>query len=239
MDTSYTAAFKELFRNGNEPTEVRNMSKKKVSTSYSLTHMVTENLGRNTKAISNCFELYQIHNSYPNNYKNFSAQLLSCSKPAPQKKYIDLFVPEIWETKHDIGRSIASLSNAINAEASKLSRSLKSLSEQIPKLGIRAEDVLKFEDDSLAELPWEDIMQLVDYRELDSIGAYEFYRNVYNIRNSRIVINVLNKKVKRLRHSLVGCCRDLKEHFKKFHSFHFKNLDDYHSASLINPVCIN
>lgn len=79
--------------------------------------------------------------------------------------------------------------------------------------------------------------EIIDsYRDIDidfNIRA-SLYRDFKIIEESTIVLKTIIKSIKRIQDSVKKYLRDLKDTFTRNHSFHFKNLDDYHSLILIN-----
>ncbi len=62
---------------------------------------------------------------------------------------------------------------------------------------------------------------------------FEFFKNTKNR------LRAINNRIKVILNKIREFGRNLKEHFTKNHSFHFKNLDDYHSLNLVNSYIVS
>jgi hypothetical protein len=113
---------------------------------------------------------------------------------------------------------------------------------------------LEIQRKSFFERMSEELMGSLDYKDINEISRYsekeiiailndgdldafihaQIFQDFNDIRNSSRLIRTLEGKIKSILGNIRKNLRNYKEIFKRQHSFHFKNLDDYHSLVLIN-----
>lgn len=104
-------------------------------------------------------------------------------------------------------------------------------------------DIISFDDIEASILPFKDLdyESLLSAVELQPLRGIElspeaFYRQLLRkweaVEDAKRLLRVLSRKVDFLIGQLNKTLRNLRHVFTKLHSFHFKNLDDYHSTNL-------
>lgn len=63
---------------------------------------------------------------------------------------------------------------------------------------------------------------------------FDLVQDYYKLNSSSRLLTAITKRIGRLLTSTKKYLRNLKHAFKRYHSFHFKNLDDCHPLSLVN-----
>lgn len=80
------------------------------------------------------------------------------------------------------------------------------------------------------------IRRRLNYQSEVSDWHDEFITRLESILEAKRLLKALSKKIDFLLNLLKKRLRNLRQFFKKQHSFHFKNLDDYHSSALTSVL---
>jgi len=83
-------------------------------------------------------------------------------------------------------------------------------------------------------LKWADLLDSLGSHNFSNDDLHSLYERYKAVQRRNKKVKKLRKLIKFVRNILISILRDLRETFTVIHSFHFKNLDDYHSFALIN-----
>jgi hypothetical protein len=136
----------------------------------------------------------------------------------------------------DGGNTINYWLNAKNTEEFLLEKKKKSFFERIgevldslnPNQTVGRDDISQYSDEELITL-------LQDWN-LDAYSYARLSQDFSEIKNSKRRIRSFENRIKSILGNIRKRLRNFKEVHKRQHSFHFKNLDDYHALILINRI---
>ena len=139
----------------------------------------------------------------------------------------------------DVNNSINDLLIEKSIEELRLERAKKTLANSVrTALGLRKS--IDYDNAALEELVDLNKVKLQELQEwlkeynFDDYSLVKITDDYQAITVSKDKLRLINRRIKIALNKIQKLTRNLKEHFKKNHSFHFKNLDDYHSSILIN-----
>ena len=107
----------------------------------------------------------------------------------------------------------------------------KIIAEALKSKNAEHADLWKYSDSELFEMAVRHNISLNSY--LNIVHSYSRIKT-----NTKLLKN-LNKLAKKILSFIEKSLRNLKIFHRRNHSFHFKNLDDYHSIVLVNTLSIN
>jgi hypothetical protein len=90
--------------------------------------------------------------------------------------------------------------------------------------------------DDISDYSEEDLLRLLRECKLDAYSYATLSRDISDINNSKRRIRSFENRIKCILGNIRKKLRNYKEIFRRQHSFHFKNMDDYHALTLINKV---
>ncbi|WP_299222195.1 hypothetical protein [uncultured Aquimarina sp.] len=166
-------------------------------------------------------------------------------------------------------RPVSYLIEIKNREENNLAKKISSLSRKISEYDLSAEvleDVLERkpfsriecriptvdEKASILDVNFETLFKRVKrltdniriekyryYNPSDEIDLLELLEELKEVKKQYKLVQVLKKQIDFVLNGIKKRLRNLREAFTKTHSFHFKNLDDYHPLTLVNTITIS
>ena len=131
--------------------------------------------------------------------------------------------------------SFKHLVSAKDFEEFLLEKKKKSFLQRIGEvIGLRLGESDNIED--ISEYSEADFLKMLRDFNLDIGCKSRLSRDFLDIKNSKRIIRSLENKIKSILVNIRKLLRNFKEVYKRQHSFHFKNLDDYHALILINRI---
>lgn len=90
--------------------------------------------------------------------------------------------------------------------------------------------------DDISQYSDEELITLLQDWNLDAYSYARLSQDFSEIKNSKRLIRSFENRIKSILGNIRKRLRNFKEVYKRQHSFHFKNLDDYHALILINRI---
>lgn len=115
--------------------------------------------------------------------------------------------------------------------------SIRSLANSLKEF-ISPKDIVANQID-FSKVKLEDLHELFHRHSIDTYSCVQIANDYESLRTSKIRLRAINHRIKIILNKIRQLGRNLKEHFTKNHSFHFKNLDDYHSLNLVNSYIVS
>ncbi|CAH8294171.1 hypothetical protein EV196_108244 [Mariniflexile fucanivorans] len=132
----------------------------------------------------------------------------------------------------DLENSLSCLISAKSIQEVKLDTKKKSFFEKLSEILIGSPD---YEDvKKISQYSEKEILAILNDWDLDAYVRVQISQDFNEIRNSKRLVRTLEGRIKSILGNIRKNLRNYKDVFKRQHSFHFKNLDDYHSSILIN-----
>lgn len=118
-----------------------------------------------------------------------------------------------------------------------LKNSLRSLANSVKEF-LGTKDAIECYID-FSKVKLEDLHELFNRHSLDTYSCAQIAHDYESLKASKDRLMAINHRIKIILNKIRQLGRSLKEHFTKNHSFHFKNLDDYHSLILVNSNIVS
>jgi hypothetical protein len=140
------------------------------------------------------------------------------------------------DVSFDLDNSVKHWLEAKNNEEFLLEKKKKSFFERVaevldslnPNQTLSRDDISKYSD--------EELITLIQDWNLDAYSYARLSQDFSEIKHSKKLIRSFENRIKSILGNIRKRLRNFKEVYKRQHSFHFKNLDDYHALILINRI---
>lgn len=134
----------------------------------------------------------------------------------------------------NVENSLSYLISEKNIQEVKLETKKKSFLEKLSEIIIGSPDHENVK--KISRYSEKELKAMLDDWDLDAYIRIQISKDFNDIRNSKRLVRTLEGRIKSILGNIRKNLRNYKEVFKRQHSFHFKNLDDYHSLILINRI---
>ncbi|WP_338356923.1 hypothetical protein [Yeosuana marina] len=126
--------------------------------------------------------------------------------------------------------------NAKNTEELLLEKKKKSFFERVAEVLDNLNPNQTVGRDDISQYSEEELITLLNDWNLDAYSYARLSQDFGEIKNSKRLIRSFENRIKSILGNIRKRLRNFKEVYKRQHSFHFKNLDDYHALILINRI---
>ena len=125
---------------------------------------------------------------------------------------------------------------AKNTEEILLEKKKKSFFERVAEVLDSLNSNQTLHSDDISKYSDEELIALIQDWNLDAYSYARLSQDFSEIKNSKRLIRSFENRIKCILGNIRKRLRNFKEVYKRQHSFHFKNLEDYHSLILINRI---